>query len=145
MELRRILVPVDFSEASEAALGSAIDLAKSFEAEVTVVHVLQPPLRAIPDAALVSPKELGDVTSILLQRLEELVARSSGRGVRLHATLTEGVPYIEITRLAKEHDLVVMSTQGRTGLAHLLLGSVAERVVRTSPVPVLTIRAEPTR
>ena len=138
--MRRILVPIDFSEPAEAALRYAIDLAKVFGAEITVVHVIEPPMRMLPDAALMSVASFGDVSSILRQRLEELVERSSGHGVRLHAVATEGIPYVEIVRIAKDHDLVVMSTQGRTGLAHLLLGSVAERVVRTCPVPVLTAR-----
>ncbi|MCC7540228.1 MAG: universal stress protein [Deltaproteobacteria bacterium] len=144
MQIKRILVPVDFSEASESALRESVDLAQLLGAEITAVHVIEPPLAPLAGSTFVMPPSFGDVTAILRQRLEELVQRSSGHGVRLHAVLAEGVPYVEIVRIAKDHDLIVMSTQGRTGLAHLLLGSVAERIVRTSTIPVLTLRAPTT-
>lgn len=144
MEIRRVLVPVDFSEPSEAALRYALALAARFEAEVALVHVFQPPLHALPDPLFVPrPQAFVDLSNLTQKQLDDLAHRYSGLGVRLHPILAEGVPYVEIVRIARDgkYDLVVMATQGRTGIAHLLLGSVAERVVRTSPIPVLTVRA----
>ncbi len=141
-EINKILSPVDFSDTSEAALRYAIDLASRLNASVEVVHAFSPPSFALPDGAIIAqPNYLAEVSNELQKSLDELVRRYSGRGVQLEAKLVEGIPASEITRLAEEDEanLIVMGTHGRTGLNHLLLGSVAERVVRTSKMPVLTV------
>jgi nucleotide-binding universal stress UspA family protein len=139
-EIRRILCPVDFSEPSETALDYAIDLAKKFGADVQLVHVYQLPVYALPDGAMMAgPEFTTKVTTELSRALAELAKGKTG--VTLETHLVEGIPYKEVVRLSEElkADLVVMGTHGRTGLKHLLLGSVAERVVRSSKVPVITV------
>ncbi|MCC7540105.1 MAG: universal stress protein [Deltaproteobacteria bacterium] len=144
MQIRKILVPVDFSPQSEVALMSAIDLAKTLGASITLLHAYEIPVYTLPDGAWTLPAAQATALADDAQRaLDELVKKYAWAGVPITAKLCRGAPYEEITRGATETDadLVVIATHGRTGLAHLFLGSVAERVVRTSPVPVLTIRS----
>jgi len=141
--IERILCPVDFSETSEHALRYAIDLATRLDASVLIVHAYQLPAYALPDGGILARPEFAvDLTTQIQEFLDKLVERYSAHGVVLRDRLVEGMPYVEINRVAAEEkvDLVVMGTHGRTGVKHLLLGSVAERVVRTSSVPVLTVR-----
>ena len=98
---------------------------------------------ALPEVATDDLKGIEDVLESRLQeKLDSLVKGIAKPGVEISAGIAEGVPYIEIVRGAKalHADLLVIGTHGRTGLAHMMLGSVAERVVRTSDVPVLTVR-----
>lgn len=139
-EIRRILCPVDFSTPSERALDFALDLAESLGAEVELAHIYQLPVYALPDGAMMAgPEFTVRVTNELQKSLNELAARRPGKKLRTH--LVEGVPYREVVRLAEEleADVIVMGTHGRTGIRHLLLGSVAERVVRSAKVPVITV------
>lgn len=140
--IRRVLCPVDFSPASEKAIDYAVGLAQSVGAELELVHVFQLPIYALPDGAMMAGPEMTTrLSNDLTRALKELSERKAG-GVPSH--LVEGVPSEEIVRMADElgADLIVMGTHGRTGLKHLLIGSVAERVVRGSKVPVITV---PTR
>ncbi len=143
-DIKNILAPVDFSETSEHALRYAIDLATRLGgAAIHVIHVYQLPTYALPDGAILArPEYVASLTTELQKQMDELLRRYGGHGVELTGRVTEGVPYAEIDRVAEERkaDLVVMGTHGRTGFKHLLLGSVAERVVRISRVPVLTVR-----
>lgn len=142
-DIRRILVPVDFSETSDYALEYALDMASRLGAEVHLLHVYQLPMYALPDGALVTGPDFATNLSDTLQKeLDQLVGRYASRGVKLETHLTEGVPHNEIERVAKERGvgLIVMGTHGRGGIQHFLLGSVAERTVRSAPVPVLTVR-----
>lgn len=139
-EIRRILCPVDFSTPSEKALDFALDLAGTLGAEVHLVHVFQLPIYALPDGAMMAGPELTTRVSTELQKaLDELAVRRPGPKLPTH--LVEGVPYREVVRMSDElsADLIVMGTHGRTGIRHLLLGSVAERVVRSARVPVITV------
>jgi len=139
-EIRRILCPVDFSEPSENALDYAVDLASKFGADVQLVHVYQLPVYALPDGAMMAgPEFTTKVTGELQKALKDLAEKKTGATVETH--LVEGIPYKEVVRLAGEleADLIVMGTHGRTGIKHLLLGSVAERVVRSSRIPVITV------
>jgi nucleotide-binding universal stress UspA family protein len=141
-EIKKILSPVDFSETSQAALRYAIDMASRVGASIEIIHAFTPPSFALPDGAIMAqPGYLAEVSNELQKSLDELVRRYSGRGVPIEARLLEGFAAAEVTRVAEEDgiDLIVMGTHGRTGLKHFLLGSVAERVVRTSTVPVLTV------
>lgn len=137
LDIRRIVVPVDFSEASERALRYAIDLAARLGAEIHLVHVWQLSAYASPASELARGMERD-----LARDLEQLAARHAGSGVLLHRHLRLGIPYVEICQAAREleADLIVMGTTGKTGLEHFLLGSVAERTVRSADVPVLTVR-----
>lgn len=143
-EVKRILAPVDFSENSEAALKFAISLAQRLGAAVHLLHVLPTPVYGAPPftpvvAPVPDPKYREECT----KALNELAATHSS-GVDVTQEVVEGTAHVEIGRLAGERkaDMIVMGTHGRTGLQRLLLGSVAERVVRTATVPVLTVPLE---
>jgi nucleotide-binding universal stress UspA family protein len=137
----KVLVPVDFSEHSERALAYAVDLAKSFRAAVHLVHVY--PVTAFAAPPLIpGPVVVGQFRDESQRVFDELMARvKRDYSSELTGTLSEGVPHVEILRCASDvhADMIVMGTHGRTGFEHLLLGSVAERVVRGSTVPVLTV------
>jgi nucleotide-binding universal stress UspA family protein len=139
MLVRRILVPVDFSPCSRAALNYAADLGGSLGASVDLLHVwaglYHHSLEGEP-LALFAHSELA-------QEMETLLAELERRGIDAHGRLAMGTPREAIVRAATDgkYDLIIMGTHGRTGLAHLFLGSVAESVFRRAPCPVLTIRA----
>jgi nucleotide-binding universal stress UspA family protein len=136
---RRILVPHDFSASADAALELAVDLAASQGGRIEVLHVLEP---FHPPPEVVS--WLRDTQQIepQLKHLEEVVAARVGRRrVPFRCRVVVGYPIDAILEAARDADLIVMATQGRTGLPHLLIGSVAERIVRHATKPVLTVRA----
>jgi nucleotide-binding universal stress UspA family protein len=140
--IQRILCPVDFSETSERAARYAVALARQLGAGLHFVHAWQMPVYAFPDGAVIlGPDVVAQITGELQGSLDALVARHREPELAVEGHLAQGLADREITRLANELDcqLIVMGTHGRTGLPHLFLGSVAERVVRTSPVPVLTV------
>ncbi len=143
--LRRVLVPVDFSEPSDKALQYGKALAGAFFASLHVLHVVQEPfVHGWTMEGYVAA--LPDFREDLEQQARERLAQSLTEAERglYHAELVTrvGAPYAEIVRYAQENevDLIVLGTHGRGAIAHLLLGSVAERVVRTAPCPVLTVR-----
>ncbi len=140
--IAHILCPVDFSSTSESALVYAIDLAEQLGAKLTLLHVHQVPIYTAPDGAFTPTPDW--TTRMLDASQQELNRLKSTRGARvaLQDKLVQGVPHVEIKRIAEQidADLIVMGTHGRTGLGLMLLGSVAERVARTAKVPVLTIR-----
>lgn len=144
-EIRRILVPTDFSPHSSEATAWAADLAGRYGAAITLVHVYQPVSMILPEGfVLKSADEIADLLHSLDAALGEARAQL-GRiapGVAIDSVLLEGAPFAEIVRHAREnaYDLIVLGTHGRSGLRHALLGSVAEKVVRKAPCPVLTVR-----
>jgi nucleotide-binding universal stress UspA family protein len=143
--IRKILCPVDFSEGSERAVAYAASLARQLGASIELVHVWASPVYAFPDGALILGAEAVDrLTTDLRGQLDACVARHADRDLLVAGRLVQGDSPREIVAVAKaiDADLVVMGTHGRTGLARALVGSVAERVVRTSPVPVLTVPPE---
>ena len=133
----RILVPTDFSRASDAALAHARMLAGSTGATLHLLHVVDNGFLA---AVLVDPR---DYESAAYEKLQQRLAGESPAGIL--AVRRSEAPADEITRYARGHniDLIVMGTHGRGRVAHLLLGSVAEKVARTAPCPVLTMRDTP--
>ena len=142
-EIRRILCPVDLSETSKPAFEYAVALAAQLGAELELLHVYQLPAYALPEGGLEIMADLeAELENRLQQQLNALVKHATDTSVKITTVLGKGIPYVEITHAAKQRkaDLIVIGTHGRTGLAHLLIGSVAERVVRTSEVPVLSIR-----
>jgi nucleotide-binding universal stress UspA family protein len=142
-EIKKILVPVDFSETSRHAIEYALDLAGKLGASLEMVHVYQLPMYTMPDGSLLAgPEVTARISEKAQATLDELAQQFQGRGVELGTHLREGMAHSEIQRAARdlECDMIVMGTHGRSGLGHLLLGSVAERVVRTSEVPVITVR-----
>lgn len=139
--LRRILVPVDFSECSRKALDYGVSLANQFRSELLLLHVVQPyvpvPELTAVDTELVLNRMM-DAARTELARWRE----SLGKEIAVETQLRVGRPEVEIERTISERkiDLAVLSTHGRTGLKHALLGSTAERVVRHATCPVLVVR-----
>jgi nucleotide-binding universal stress UspA family protein len=140
----KILVPVDFSEHTHDVIQAATEMARRFEASVSLVHVNEPLPYALPSGFLVYPME--QITSMLdacRGQLEQLESTLRAGGVmHTDSEVLSGVAASEIVRRASEghYDLIVMGTHGHTGLMHALIGSVAERVVRKAHCPVLTVR-----
>jgi universal stress protein A len=144
MRIRTILVPVDFSPHAREAIAWAIDLARRYDATLLLAHVLQPvPWLAGSDGMAFTSADLQATTRReLVDALEEMRRSVVASGVLADAQLLDGTPATEIAALARraEANLIVMGTHGRTGLPHALLGSVAEKVVRHAPCPVMTVR-----
>ena len=143
INLGTVLVPTDFSECSDAALRYGRALASAFGATLHLLHVVQDPYTQ-PWAAEAFPAPLGDMLNEwqaqARDRLCTLIPEAE-RATTMVMTLM-GSPSLEIVRYATEQgiDLIVIGTHGRGPLGHMLLGSVAERVVRKAPCPVLTVR-----
>jgi nucleotide-binding universal stress UspA family protein len=143
-EWRRICCPVDFSDASRAAMEVAADLARRFGAELVLFHAYPVPGYTFPDGSVVaSPKMLQDLADGAERHLDawRRDAEAGGAG-RVQTAKVAGEPAAEIVAYAREQgvDLLVLGTHGRTGLEHALMGSIAERVVRRARCPVLTVR-----
>jgi nucleotide-binding universal stress UspA family protein len=140
---QHFLVPIDFSPYAEQALDYAIALAKQLQAHMTLLHVIQPPLIAGADMGVwPSPTFLEELEAAVTSDMEGYLARVTAAGLEGEIVVVHGVPFQEILHAAKERhvDLIIMGTHGRTGLTHVLLGSVAEKVVRLAPCPVLIAR-----
>jgi nucleotide-binding universal stress UspA family protein len=145
IELRRILVPTDFGRSSLTALTYGAEFAGRFGAELTLLHVVQDLALLMPDALLAAPvpaPAVEQLTQAARQALESLVRDQKLEALAPKTEVRTGAPFVEIIACARETDtdLIVMGTHGRGGLAHVLLGSVAEKVVRKAPCPVLTVR-----
>jgi nucleotide-binding universal stress UspA family protein len=144
INMKRIVCPVDFSPSSDYALGYALDLARMFEAQLTLLHVVEVPF--LPSYAMAGVPDLNipleQIEDGARKGLERLAGECRPKYGRVGTELRTGTAFMEIIAYAREHevDMIVMGTHGRTGLSHLLIGSVAEKVVRKSPCPVLTIR-----
>ena len=146
ISLKRILLPTDFSENSAGARNHACALAESFDDELHLLHVLEIQVSTMPDLAMgfAWPQQIKESQQAAQRALEEMVKDPSLKERKVECALAEGSPFLEIVQYAKQEDidLIVMGTHGRSGLAHLLIGSVAENVVRHAPCPVLTVRPE---
>jgi nucleotide-binding universal stress UspA family protein len=144
--IRRILCPLDFSRFSRHALKQAVALAREFGAEISALHVftIAPVMEVVPPAGrtAIDPHYLSATTrQELTTELREFTYEVDAGGVVIHAEVAEGDQVDTIIRRAEAWpaDLIVMGTHGRTGLERLVLGSVAEKVLRRAPCPVLTI------
>ena len=141
LQVRKILVPTDFSACAAAALDCAVELAKKWSAEILLLHVVPDFAQYVaPDLAVALPVVIESARSQGTAELEK--ARKSITGVTVRTELLEGPIHERILSAAAagKVDMIVLGTHGRTGVKHALLGSVAERIVRVSPVPVLTVR-----
>jgi nucleotide-binding universal stress UspA family protein len=141
---KKILCPVDFSEGSKRALAKAEELARALGAEVELFHAYQLPVLALPDAPVtVSPAFITDLTDRAERALAQLLTGVREHGVPGSTHIAEGNPAEAIVARANEigAHMIIMGTHGRGGFRHLLLGSIAERVVRMATVPVLTVHA----
>lgn len=142
---KKICCPVDFSEPSRAAMEAAVELSRRFGAELTLLHASVEPEFSRSDAmTLEGVVEREPVTAAHERALAELKGQAEALGAPdVSTAVVRGTPFVEIVRFARAggYDLIVMGRHGRTGLAHALLGSVAEKVVRKAPCAVLTVRA----
>ena len=147
MPIKRVLVPVDFSGDSLNALAYARELVKPFKAEVVLVHVIEPIYYAAPaDMYMASPNLatiIDEQQRMAGQQLKRIAADLEKRRLRVHSVLKTGSPAHVIIETAQRlrADLIVMATHGHTGLVHLFMGSVAEKVVRGANCAVLTVRS----
>ncbi len=145
LPIRNILVAVDFSSPSDAALAGAIELARVFGAKLQVFHAFELPIPAVTPYEVAVPQAyLEDARRAAGERLDAAVAQATAAGVPAESQLDEGPPAQAIARAASQlgAELVVMGTHGHTGLKHFVLGSVAERTLRHAPCSVLTVKQE---
>lgn len=139
---RIILVATDFGEPSEAALDTAIEYARVFGAEIVLMHAFEVPIVGFPDGAVM---DVADLTSRLMEGAKEGLNREvqlrEACGVTIRVIVKQGEPWRMVNETAEEvgAGLIAVGTHGRRGLSRALLGSVAEKVVRTAAVPVLTV------
>ena len=140
---QKILVPTDFSEHADRALDYAIDWGRQLNAHLTLLHVIQ----SLPEAGIdmgsgLSAAHLETLEAELVQHMQGYLQRVEDAGVEGDIVMAHGVPFdktLEIVK-ARQIDLIIMGSHGRTGFSHLLLGSMAEKLVRLAPCPVLVVR-----
>ena len=145
IRIKTILFPTDFSESSNHALKYALSFAKEYGAKLHVLHVIEEVAHAIPFDMLQAPPLAEFMTALEEQSrraLDEVVPQELREEIEWDPMVRKGVPFYEIVRAADElkADLIVCGTHGRTGLKHMIFGSVAEKVVRKAPCPVLSVR-----
>jgi nucleotide-binding universal stress UspA family protein len=152
MKIKRILVPVDLSSNSLAALDYVADFAKPYRAEVVALFILEPDAYAAMGtlygaAAEESAKLVRDQEAFAREELVKLAKAAKRRMPKFRTLVRAGSPATTIVSQAQKlgADLIAMATHGRSGLTRMLLGSVAEKVVRTAPCPVLTVRPAKTK
>ncbi len=141
MKFERILLPTDFSDHAAYAQRYAVSLARQYEAQLHLIHVAQL-YSYVVDFGVDSTSQYDSVLSTLTQMMDAAVDKLSGEPFPLQGEVIQGEPIQEIVRTARDDhsDLIVMGTHGRSALSHVLLGSIAEKVVRKAPCPVLTVR-----
>lgn len=142
--IKKVLVPIDFSDYSKSALKYAVNFAKSFNAEIILVYVVEPviypPDFSMGQIAMPSINaEWDDRAKDELQKLAKSDITGAGN---VKTIIKTGKPFVEIIETAKEEDvdLIIIATHGHSGVEHILFGSTAEKVVRKAPCPVLTLR-----
>ena len=142
IRLRKILVPVDFSDASCKALKYATAFAAQFQAQLLLLHVVEFALVG-SDFGLVELSQIeADMRESALERLGTWMKREVPPNIPVNARVQCGRPYLEILEIAKtdEADLILIASHGHSSLAHVVLGSTVERIVRHAPCPVLVVR-----
>jgi nucleotide-binding universal stress UspA family protein len=144
MSFKQILCAIDFSDSSRQAMRAAVELARDSGASLTLFHVWHVPALFVFGQAPLPPDITADIVADATRGLAQWKSEAEKLGAkRISTRLAGGIPWHEIVEALKrnrEYDLVVMGTDGRTGLKHSLLGSVAEKVVRHAPCPVLVVR-----
>ncbi|MEY2725432.1 MAG: hypothetical protein RLZZ458_1299 [Planctomycetota bacterium] len=148
IQLNRILVATDFSTFSRPAIDYACAIAARFESELHLLHVVPDPAMLVPEAAAFSVESMQTQSAALikdaLKQLDELPGGGWDNGRPIVREVRTGATFLEIIDYAKTQaiDLIVIGTHGRSGLMHVLMGSVAERVVQKAACPVLTVKPE---
>jgi nucleotide-binding universal stress UspA family protein len=146
IQLNRILVPTDFSEFSKPAMDHGCAIAARFSAQLHLLHVVPDPAMLVPEAAAFSVESMQAQTDSMVAEaqaeLQKLPSDGWDDGQPVVREVRVGTAFMEIIEYAreKEIDLIVIGTHGRSGLMHILMGSVAERIVRKAPCPVLTVK-----
>jgi len=140
-EFGKILFPTDFSESAENASRYALSLAKKYGSKVYVIHVIEP-FTYTTEFGLDFSAQLKEMEASARRLLDDVAASIKKNNLDVESALITGEPFVEIIKYARKEqvDLIVMATHGRSGIEHMLMGSVAEKVVRKSPCPVLTIK-----
>ncbi|MCR4418409.1 MAG: universal stress protein [Ignavibacteria bacterium] len=144
LTISKILIPIDFSEYSKMALDYAVQFAKKFNSELTLIYVIEP---------IVYPSDFGlgqipinqvdfEIQSRAEEELKKLIEEKVPSEIKASYVVKTGKPFLEIINTAKECncDLIIIASHGHTGIEHILFGSTAEKVVRKSPISVLTVR-----
>jgi nucleotide-binding universal stress UspA family protein len=143
-EIKKILVPIDFSDYSKSALKYAVGFAKRFNAELLLIYVVEPIIYP-PDFSMgqiaIPTLDLG-MDKRAAEELNKLAEKEIPKELIANTIVKTGKPFIEIIESAGEEniDLIIIATHGHTGVEHILFGSTAEKVVRKAPCPVLTLR-----
>jgi nucleotide-binding universal stress UspA family protein len=142
MNFSNILVPTDFSETARHACDLSVEVARAFDAKITLVHAYELPAYAYSGLGVTEVDFFTPIEDAARKQLEDEEKRVLLLWPNLVARFRRGPPWQQILRCSEEEsaDLIVMGTHGRTGLSHALLGSVAEKVVRLAKVPVMTVR-----
>ncbi len=142
--IKKVLVPVDFSDYSKSALSYAADFVKHFHAKVYLIYVVEPAIYpadfSLGQVAIPTPDL--DITEKAEMELKQLANEYLADEVESEVIIKTGKAFVEINEFAREcdADLIIISTHGHTGVEHLLFGSTAEKVVRKAPCPVLSLR-----
>ncbi len=142
--IKKVLVPIDFSDYSKSALRYAVNFAKSFDSEIILIYVVEPIIYP-PDFSMgqiAMPTFSTDWDIRAKEELDKLAKNEISNSSKVKTIIRTGKPYVEIIDTAKEEDidLIIIATHGHSGVEHLLFGSTAEKVVRKAPCPVLTLR-----
>ena len=143
---KKILIPTDFAESSQAAADVGLELAKQFKVPLVLVHTYLVPAAIYYGVPMAPTQDYGLLyEKVARESLEKERVRLAKDGTEVIAVLRPGVAWEEILSAAQEMDigLIVMGTHGRRGLPRAILGSVTEKVVRLSPIPVLTVHGKP--
>lgn len=142
--IKNILVPIDFSDYSKNALKYAVQFAKTFNAKIFLIYVVEPMIYPADFSMgqVAIPSMDSDLQNRAEEELKNLAKSYSETALQIETIIKTGKPFVEINETAKETDadLIIMATHGHTGVEHLLFGSTAEKVVRKAPCPVLTLR-----
>jgi len=140
---KKILCPVDFSEFTKEVVAYAADIAKRYGSELHVLHVIPNLTYFTPYESFLTPENLVAIEKNIQDEVDRDFKKVLGRvDIDVRKAVRTGVAFVEIIDYAKTEgiDLIVMGTHGRSGIEHILIGNVAEKVVRKSPCPVMTIR-----
>jgi nucleotide-binding universal stress UspA family protein len=143
-DIKKVLVPIDFSDYSKSSLRYAVNFAKQFNAEIYLIYVVEPVIYP-PDFSMgqiAIPSVNTEWDERAREGLKNLAKTEIPDGVKVKTILKNGKPFMEIIDTASEEniDLIIIATHGHSGVEHILFGSTAEKVVRKAPCPVLTLR-----
>lgn len=145
IKIKKILHPTDFSECSQQALKYAVSFAREYEAKLVLVHVVNEQVlsEGLSLARVAAPEALGqEMAAEAARQLKTLLPADERKGLDLEMLILHGMPFLEIIRYAKDHDvdLIVIGSTGRSGLEQIIFGSTADKIVRKAPCPVLSVR-----